>query len=163
MLLILVGIVYLLFGFSIAKILVTLNAALVGGWIGALVGERTGGGGAALPGAVILGLLSATAAWPTLRGSVAVLGAMLGAILGVVVWRLSDLDPTFGWSRRPDRAGAVRPFCRCCCSAPASSPTRACRAPPWSCSGLLAPGAQARGPRPVTRVAVGRGSRSYCR
>ena len=97
-LLILVGIVYLLFGFSIAKILVTLNAALVGGWLGALVGERAGGGGAALPGAVIVGLLSATAAWPTLRGSVAVLGAMLGAILGVVVWRLSDLDPTFGWS-----------------------------------------------------------------
>ncbi len=96
--LILMGIVYLLFGFSFAKILVTLNAALIGGVLGATIGERAGGGGAALPAAVVAGLLAATAAWPTLRGSVAVLGGLLGGVLGVTVWRLADLDPTFGWS-----------------------------------------------------------------
>ena len=96
--LILIGIVYLLFGFSIAKVLVTLNAAIIGGWAGALLGERVGGGEAALPGAVIAGLLAGTAAWPTVKGSVAVMGALLGAVLGVAFWRLSNLDPTFGWS-----------------------------------------------------------------
>ncbi len=95
---ILIGIVYLLFGFSIAKILVTLNAAMIGGIAGAVVAERAGGGGAALPGAITAGLLAATCAWPTLKGSVAVLGALLGAVLGVAIWRLSNLDPTFGWS-----------------------------------------------------------------
>ena len=96
--LILVGIVYLLFGFSIAKVLVTINAGTIGGWVGAILGERTAGPGAAVPAAVVCGLLSATAAWPTLKGSVAVLGGLLGAVLGVAIWRLSDLDPTFGWS-----------------------------------------------------------------
>ena len=97
-LLILMGIVYLLFGFSIAKILVTLNAAILGGWVGAMIGDRIGGDGASLPGAVVAGLLAATAAWPTMKWSVAVMGGMLGAVLGVVVWRLVDLDPNFGWS-----------------------------------------------------------------
>ena len=96
--LILMGIVYLLFGFTIAKILVTLNAALIGGFLGAIIGEKAGGGGAALPGAITAGLLSATAAWPTLKGSVAVFGGLLGAVVGVAIWRLSDLDPNFGWS-----------------------------------------------------------------
>ena len=96
--LILTGIIYLLFGFSMAKVLVTLNALLIGAWAGAIVGHKVGGNGAVLPGVVVCGLLAATAAWPTLRGSVAVLGGMLGGVLGVVVWRLSELDPTFGWS-----------------------------------------------------------------
>jgi hypothetical protein len=96
--LILAGIVYLLFGLSIAKILVTLNATVIGGWLGAELGERAGGSGAALPGAVVAGLLAATIAWPTLKWSVAVLGGMLGLVLGVAAWRLSDLDPSFGWS-----------------------------------------------------------------
>jgi hypothetical protein len=95
---ILIGIVYLLFGFSIAKVLVTLNAAMLGAVLGAFAGDRAAGGGAALPGAVTVGLLAASAAWPTLKGSVAVLGAILGAVLGVTAWRLSSLDPTFGWS-----------------------------------------------------------------
>ena len=71
---------------------------MIGGWVGAELGERVGGPGAALPGAVVAGLLAATVAWPTLKWSTAVLGGLLGAIVGVAIWRLSDLDPTFGWS-----------------------------------------------------------------
>ncbi len=97
-LLILLGLVYLLFGFAIVKVLVTFDAALLGGLFGALLGDRLGGSGAALPGAIVAGLLAAAAAWPTLRESVAVLGGLLGGVLGVVVWRLVDLDPSFGWS-----------------------------------------------------------------
>ena len=56
--LILLGLVYLLFGFSIAKILVTVNAALIGGCLGAELGEHVGGIGAALPAAVVTSLLA---------------------------------------------------------------------------------------------------------
>ena len=40
-LLVLMGIVYLRFGYNIFKALVMLNAALVGGMIGAMIGEKT--------------------------------------------------------------------------------------------------------------------------
>ena len=94
-LLILAGIVYLLFGYSIFRILITVDAALVGCFLGATIGER---GGAEVPAAVVGGLLAATAAWPAMKYSVAVVGSLFGATLGCTVWRLFDLDPAFAWS-----------------------------------------------------------------
>jgi hypothetical protein len=94
-LLILAGIVYLLFGYSIFKVLVTVNAALLGGYVGILAGEPAG---VEIPAAIVGGLLSATAAWPTMKYAVAIMGALFGAVLGVTLWRLSNLDPNFGWS-----------------------------------------------------------------
>ncbi len=94
-LLILSGIIYLLFGYSIFKVLVTVNAALLGGYIGVLMGEHSG---IELPSAIVGGLLAATAAWPTMKYAVAIMGALFGAVLGVTVWRLANLDPNFGWS-----------------------------------------------------------------
>lgn len=94
-LLILGGIVYLLFGFTIFRYLVALNAVLLGGLVGAMLGERSG---AEVPAAVVGGLLAATAAWPWMKYSVAVMGAMFGAAVGVTVWRLCDQDPNFAWS-----------------------------------------------------------------
>jgi hypothetical protein len=93
--LILLGIVFLLFGFSIFKVLVTLNAALLGGYIGMLIGEHNG---VEVPASIIGALLSATFAWPTMKYSVAIMGGLFGMILGVAFWRLANLDPTFGWS-----------------------------------------------------------------
>ena len=93
--LILCGIVFLLFGYSIFKVLVTLNAAVLGGYIGMLLGEKSG---VEVPAAIVGGLLAATAAWPTMRYSVAFMGGLFGAVLGVTFWRLSNLDPAFGWS-----------------------------------------------------------------
>jgi hypothetical protein len=93
--LILCGIVFLLFGYSIFKVLVTLNAAVLGGYVGMLLGERTG---VEVPAAIIGAMLAATAAWPTMRYSVAIMGGLFGAVLGVTLWRLSNLDPAFGWS-----------------------------------------------------------------
>ena len=93
--LILTGIVFLLFGYSIFKVLVTLNAAVLGGYIGMLLGERSG---VEVPAAIVGGLIAATAAWPTMRYSVAIMGGLFGAVLGVTFWRLSNLDPAFGWS-----------------------------------------------------------------
>lgn len=93
--LILGGIVYLLFGYYIFKILVTLNAALLGAYFGAVVGDKSG---AAIPAAVVGGLLAAAATWPIMRYAVAIMGASFGAALGVVVWNLCGLDPAFAWS-----------------------------------------------------------------
>jgi hypothetical protein len=93
--LILAGIVYLLFGYSIFKVLVTLNAAVLGGYAGTLLGEKNG---VEVPAAIVGGLLAATAAWPTMKYSVAIMGGLFGAVLGVTIWRLSNLDPSFGWS-----------------------------------------------------------------
>jgi hypothetical protein len=93
--LILAGIVYLLFGYSIFKVLVTVNAGLLGGYVGVLVGESAG---VEVPAAIVGGLLAATFAWPTMRYAVAIMGALFGAVLGVTLWRLGNLDPHFGWS-----------------------------------------------------------------
>jgi hypothetical protein len=93
--LILAGIVFLLFGYSIFKALVTLNAAVLGGYVGMLLGERTG---VEVPAAIVGALLAATAAWPTMKYSVAIMGGLFGMVLGVTLWRLSSLDPAFGWS-----------------------------------------------------------------
>jgi hypothetical protein len=77
-LLIIGGIVYLLFGYYIFKALVTLNAAILGAYFGAL--------------------LAAAATWPVMKYAVAVMGGIFGALLGATVWRLFDLDPNFAWS-----------------------------------------------------------------
>jgi hypothetical protein len=92
---ILAGIVYLMFGYNIFKILVTANAALLGAVIAAVIGEKAD---IAVPAAVVGGMIAAAAAWPTMKYSVAIMGGLFGAVLGVTIWRLSNLDPTFGWS-----------------------------------------------------------------
>jgi hypothetical protein len=33
-----------------------------------------------------------------MKYAVAIMGALFGAVLGVTLWRLSNLDPHFGWS-----------------------------------------------------------------
>jgi hypothetical protein len=93
--LILAGIVFLLFGYGIFKVLVTLNAAVLGGYMGLLLGEKNG---VEVPAAVVAAVLAATAAWPTMKYSVAIMGGLFGAVLGVTFWRLANLDPTFSWS-----------------------------------------------------------------
>jgi hypothetical protein len=94
-LLILGGIVYLLFGMYIFKILVTLNAAIMGAYLGAVVGETSG---TTIPAAIVGGLLAAAATWPIMKHAVGIMGGVFGALLGATVWRLCNLDPAFIWS-----------------------------------------------------------------
>lgn len=94
-LLIIAGVVYLLFGFSFFKWLVTLNAAVVGAWIGATIGR---GADAAVPCAIIGGFIAAAVTWPTMKYSVAIMGGLFGAILGASVWQTIGLDSQFAWS-----------------------------------------------------------------
>lgn len=94
-LLIVAGIVYLLFGFYLFKWLVTLNAALVGAYLGSLIGRS---GDAAIAGAFLGGFAAAAATWPLMKWAVTVMGGLFGCLLGVSLWRASGLAPGYAWS-----------------------------------------------------------------
>jgi hypothetical protein len=93
--LIIVGIVYLLFGIQIFKVLVLVNAAVVGAYLGNYWGKE---GDAATIGAVICAVAAAAIAWPTMKYAVALMGGMFGALAGASVWHAVGLDPNVVWA-----------------------------------------------------------------
>lgn len=94
-LLILLGVIFLLFGFKLFKGLVMLNAAAVGAAIGFVVGQRTEMGFALM---VLFGFMAAALAWPMMKWAVAIMGGLFGAAFGASVWNTVGLDPAFAWS-----------------------------------------------------------------
>lgn len=94
-LLIIVGIVYLLFGFQLYRTLVLVNAGVVGFVVGLIVGERVG---ASVPCAIAGGVLAGAVAWPTTKYAMAVMGGLFGALVAATVWRLAGQDPHFTWA-----------------------------------------------------------------
>ena len=96
-LLILVGMVFLLYGWSIFKPLVTLNAIVLGGYLGALIGQRYGGH--LLAGGLIGSIIAAATTWPLMKWAVAVMGGIVGAFVGASAWlTLNGLDPHYAWA-----------------------------------------------------------------
>lgn len=95
MVLILAGALYLAWGKSMYRWLVTLNAAFVGAYFGSLIGA---GGQSSLAGALLGGVVAGAVAWPFTKYSVAITGGLFGIAVGATVWRLCDLDPRFAWS-----------------------------------------------------------------
>ena len=95
LLLILLGLVYLLFGFYLFKPLVLLNAAFIGSMIGVFISGRTGG---ALPSGVLGGFVAAAATYPLMKWAVALMGGLFGAVLGFTLWRTFGLEPGFAWT-----------------------------------------------------------------
>lgn len=95
-LLVLVGVVYLLYGWTLFKWLVTLNAALLAGYVGMMLGQRAGG--YMVAGAFIGAAAGAAVAWPLMRWAVAVIGGLVGACVGSTVWMVLGQDPSFAWS-----------------------------------------------------------------
>lgn len=89
------GVIYLLFGLYLFKWLVTLNAAIVGAYLGSLIGRS---GDAAVAGAFMGGFSAAAATWPLMKWAVTVMGGLFGALLGISVWRAVGLDPGYAWS-----------------------------------------------------------------
>jgi hypothetical protein len=90
------GVIYLLFGYGAFKGLVTVNAALVGGCIGAAVANKLAE--AAPIGAIVGGVLLAATTWPMMKYAVALQGGIFGALLGAALWRCTSLDPNLAWS-----------------------------------------------------------------
>ena len=95
LLLILIGAVYLLYGWSLFKVLITLNAAVLGGYIGTLLGGHLGSG---VMGGILGAIVSAAITYPLLKWGVAVMGGICGAMVGAGIWRASGLDPHYAWA-----------------------------------------------------------------
>src|SRR3712207_3871530 len=72
-LMIIMGIVYLLFGFQLYRMLVLTNAIAVGAIVAGAIGDKSG---AAVPCAIAGGVLAGAIAWPTTKYAVAVMGAL---------------------------------------------------------------------------------------
>lgn len=94
-LMVLMGVVYLLFGINIFKGLVVLNAAILGALIGNSIGEKTGG---EIPLAITGAFIFAVVTWPMMRWAVAIIGGLAGAAIGVSLWRTFNLEPNFAWT-----------------------------------------------------------------
>jgi hypothetical protein len=94
-LLILLGIIYLLFGYTIFKALITFNCTLVGAYVGYLIGYR---GDAPYAGALLGAFVAAAITWPLMKYAVAMLGAIIGAVVGAAIWRTIGLDGNFAWA-----------------------------------------------------------------
>lgn len=90
--LLLAGVVFLLWGYYAFKTLVILNAAVIGAWMGYLAGQ---GSDAAVPGAMVGAFIAAAMAWPMMKYAVAIMGGLIGAMIGMTIWRTSGLDPTY--------------------------------------------------------------------
>lgn len=89
------GLVFLLFGWYMFRALVTLNAALLGAYFGALLGQKSN---AAVPGAFLAGFTAAALTWPLMKWAVAAMGGLFGALLGASLWRSFGLETDFAWA-----------------------------------------------------------------
>jgi hypothetical protein len=94
-LLIIGGLVFLLSGFKMHRLLLATTGAVLGACLGGGLGQRYGLLWAGLAvGLLLLGV----AAWYITAGAAAVLGAIVGAFAGAAVWYMSKLDPVYAWS-----------------------------------------------------------------
>ena len=94
--LLIAGVIYLMFGWYAFKGLVTLNAALVGGCLGAIIADRLAD--SAMIGGVVGATLIAALAWPLMKYAIALMGGIFGALVGAALWRSFNLEPTLAWA-----------------------------------------------------------------
>ena len=59
--------------------LVTINASILGAYLGALIGEKAGN---SVAGAMVGGFSAAALTWPTLKYAVAIMGGLFGLLFG---------------------------------------------------------------------------------
>jgi len=94
-LLMLIGAVYLMYGWSLHKGLVTLNAAALGGFAGVWIGDKAGYPlAAAIIGALVIGLIT----FPLRKWAIAIMGGICGIVVGMGMWRSIGLDPEVSWA-----------------------------------------------------------------
>ena len=93
--LLVLGEVYLAFGFWSFRAFIMLNFAFLGAWLGTWLGGQYG---RPVPAAIVCAVAFGALCWPLMRGAVSLTGIILGAILGVYAWRAWGLEPGFGWA-----------------------------------------------------------------
>jgi hypothetical protein len=94
-LLMLLGTIYLLYGWAMFRGLILVNAAIIGGYVGVALGNRYG---YPLAGGLLGGTVAGAATWPMMKWAVAVIGGVVGAALGGSVWLSAGYDTTYVWA-----------------------------------------------------------------
>src|SRR5687768_6855723 len=94
-LLVIAGVTYLLFGVYAYRALVTINAAVVGTYLGAIIGHRAGN---ATAGAMVGGFAACALAWPLMKYAIALMGGVFGMLLGASIWRAAGLESQYAWA-----------------------------------------------------------------
>jgi hypothetical protein len=93
--LVVAGLIYLMFGYSIFKTLVTINAMAAGAYLGALLGKNAD----SMAGGAFIGAVAAAAiTFPLLKYFVTIMGGIFGAALGASLWRQANLQPELAWA-----------------------------------------------------------------
>ena len=92
---VIVGVIILLFGISLFKAVVMVNAAIVGAALGAFLGEKAGND---TVGAVIGGFTAAVVSWPLMKHAVAIMGFAVGAMVGASLWKTFSLNHEMFWA-----------------------------------------------------------------
>jgi len=93
--LIIAGVIYLACGVYIYRTLMMLNAAVVGIFLGGVIGAKAGN---ATAGALVGGFAAAAITWPLMKYSVAIMGGVFGVLLGASVWRAAGLEANYAWA-----------------------------------------------------------------
>jgi hypothetical protein len=93
--LVLAGVIYLIYGVNAYRMLVTLNAAVIGAYMGGLLGDKAGN---ATAGAMVGGFAAAALSWPLMKYAVAIMGGIFGMCLGASIWRAAGQDAAYAWS-----------------------------------------------------------------
>src|SRR5688572_18564947 len=91
----LLGIIYLMYGWSLYRWLIMLNAAAIGAYIGAIIGVKNQ---AVVVGGIMGGVVAAAIAYPLLKWAVAVIGGVVGAFVGAGLWKIAGQDPGYAWA-----------------------------------------------------------------
>src|SRR4051794_19542304 len=93
--LVIMGVIFLMFGYSIFRGLVTLNAMAAGAYLGALMGRNSN---ALAAGAMIGAIVAAAITFPLMKYAVMIMGGIFGAALGASLWRQAGLQPELAWA-----------------------------------------------------------------
>lgn len=93
--LVILGIIYLLFGYAIFRALVTLNAMAAGAYLGALMGKSAN---AMAAGAFIGAVIAAAITFPLMKYAITIMGGIFGAALGASLWRQGNLQADLCWA-----------------------------------------------------------------
>jgi hypothetical protein len=91
----LLGIIYLMYGWSLYRWLIMLNAAAIGAYVGAVIGAKNQ---SVVVGGIMGGVVAAAMAYPLLKWAVAVIGGVVGAFVGAGLWKIAGQDTGYAWA-----------------------------------------------------------------
>lgn len=93
--LLIIGALFILFGFKAYKWVVVFNCIALGFWLGGLLGQKAQ---VATVAAVIGALLFGAISWPLMKYAVAVCGGLVGAVIGMVIWAYCEQPVDMAWA-----------------------------------------------------------------